>query len=195
MARRVQLRVVCNERSFDWIAYLCGQRRKVSRSSVRAGDDVPELPLPEVHAGALDPPLDPAVGISSGDDRCGRTRASEHVVAGEPQEAAGRIGDKNFVPYERLMQRLIGVRPSRLSNLARSDRGAATIWPVQFMISAVSSPPGVPSTRKMRICRPSLTQRGYTARCLRLVLHRIDDFGEEESHLRRDRSSWVGLLD
>jgi hypothetical protein len=25
------------------------------------------------------------------------------------------------------------------------------------------------------------------------VLHRIDDFGEEESHLRRDRPSWVGL--
>jgi len=87
-----------------------GSRRKVSCSSAGAGDDIPELPLPEVHAGAVDPPLDPAVGVSSSNDSCGRTGAGEHVVAGEPQEAAGRIGDKNSVPYERLVQRLISVR-------------------------------------------------------------------------------------
>ena len=27
-----------------------------------------------------------------------------------------------------------------------------------------------------------------------LVLHRVHDFGEEEFHLRRDRPSWIGLL-
>jgi len=46
----------------------------------------------------------------------------------------------------------------RLSSAARSERGAATTWPVQFMISAVSSPPGVPSARNRRIDLPSLTR-------------------------------------
>jgi hypothetical protein len=35
----------------------------------------------------------------------------------------------------------------------------------------------------------------YTADRLQLVLHPINDLGEEESHLRRDRASWVCLLD
>jgi hypothetical protein len=47
----------------------------------------------------------------------------------------------------------------RWSSAARSECGAATTWPVQFMISAVSSPPGVPSARSRRIDLPSLTGR------------------------------------
>ena len=45
----------------------------------------------------------------------------------------------------------------RFNSAARSERGAATICPVQFMISAVSRPPGVPSARYTRIERPTLT--------------------------------------
>src|SRR5699024_699850 len=43
-------------------------------------------------------------------------------------------------------------RPNRR---ARSDLGAATTCPVQFMISAVSKPPGVPSDKKSRTDLPT----------------------------------------
>jgi hypothetical protein len=54
-----------------------------------------------------------------------------------------------------------GRSPAPARSADRSDRGAATTCPVQFMISAVSSPPGVPSTRKIRICLPRLTKDLY----------------------------------
>src|SRR5260370_16166015 len=37
--------------------------------------------------------------------------------------------------------------------------------------------------------RPATTRSWWT-----LMLHRVHDFGEEEPHLRRDRPSWIGLL-
>lgn len=69
-----------------------------------AGVDVSELPVAEVHAGALDTPLNPAVRVSSSNDGCGRTGASKYIVAGEPQEAANRIGNKYLVLNECLVQ-------------------------------------------------------------------------------------------
>lgn len=51
----------------------------------------------------------------------------------------------------------------RFSSAARSDRGAATTWPVQFMISAVSRPPGAPSAKYRRIDLPSLTGKHTNA--------------------------------
>ena len=44
----------------------------------------------------------------------------------------------------------------RFSNAGRSERGAATTWPVQFMISAVNKPPGVPSAKNNRTDLPTL---------------------------------------
>jgi hypothetical protein len=43
-------------------------------------------------------------------------------------------------------------------------------------------------------CHHTYKQARDAALMVDLMLHQVHDFGEEEPHFRRDRPSWIGLL-